>query len=114
MNVSTRVKTLGDFSWVSLFGYFSVEERLVKWPLSRTAGRLQEGGQIRFRDMETREPDNSRLLNLNPVLVLVFYYRGFSGSTTHPSQSNVWLELAGCHLQFRIVGDFLGKPIDRQ
>ena len=61
----------GNLSWVAFLGYLSVEQTLVQGPLSGTTSSLEESRKVRLWDMESTQPDDLRLLNLNPVLVLV-------------------------------------------
>jgi hypothetical protein len=71
LDVGARVETFGNLCRVTFFRYLSVEQTLIERPLTGTASGLEERSQIRLGDHETTEPDDLRLLNFDPVLVLV-------------------------------------------
>ena len=71
LDVGARVETFGNLCRVTFFRYLSVEQTLIERPLAGTASGLEERSQVRLRDGETTKPDDLRLLNLDPVLVLV-------------------------------------------
>jgi len=71
LDVSARIEALGDLSWVAFLGHLSVQQTLIERPLTGTTSRLQQSCKVRLGNLESTEPDDFRLFNLNPVLVLV-------------------------------------------
>lgn len=71
LNVGSCLKSLLDIGWIGLLGHNRVQERLIKRPYSGTASGLEEGSQVGLWNVESRQPDDLWLLNLNPILVLV-------------------------------------------
>lgn len=71
LDVGARVETFRNLCRVAFLRYLSVEQTLIERPLTGTASGLEERSQVRLGNVETTKPDDLRLLNFDPVLVLV-------------------------------------------
>lgn len=71
LHVGSILQTLLDVRWIALICHDGVSRHLVKSPCLSTASCLHESGKVRLWNVQTTEPDDPGLLDLDPVLVLL-------------------------------------------
>jgi len=71
LHVGSVLESLSDVVGVELLSYNGVKSWFIQGPAFASASRLHESCQVGLRNMETWEPDDFRLFNLVPLLVLL-------------------------------------------